>query len=103
MLAIKRLHRSRTSRRLRDLVKTVKQLCRRQGIKIYQYSIQDLKGSLCPAERVNKRKLAEVLATTYPALVHELQREEQHRNPYHIRMFEAVALGAACCQQIEKN
>ena len=103
VLSIKQLHRSRSSRRLNDLVKTIKQLCRRRGLKVYQYSIQDLEGVLCPAGRANKRKLAELLTTTYPALAHELQREKQHRNPYHIRMFEAVALGAACCQQIENH
>ena len=32
---------------------------RRRGIKVYQYSIQDLKDALCPAGRANKRKLAE--------------------------------------------
>ena len=103
VLSIKRLHRSRSSRRLNELTKKIRQLCRRRGIKVYQYSIQDLEGALCPAGRANKRKLAEVLATTYPVLAQELQREKQHRNPYHIRMFEAVALGAACCQQIENH
>jgi Holliday junction resolvasome RuvABC endonuclease subunit len=103
VLAIKRLHRSRSSRRLNDLVKTIKQLCRRRGIKIYQYSIQDVKGALCPPGRANKRKLAEVLAATYPVLAHELQRERQRRNPYHVRMFEAVALGTACYRQIENH
>ena len=103
VLSIKRLHRSRSSPRLRDLTRKLIALSRRRGIKVYQYSIRDLECALCPAGRANKRKLAEALVTTYPALVHELQREKQHRNPYHIRMFEAVALGAACCQQIENN
>ena len=39
----------------------------------------------------------------YPALAYDLERETQNRNPYRVRMFEAVALAAVCWQQIENK
>ena len=103
VVSIKRIDRSRSSRGLNELTKTIKQFYWQRGIKVCQYSIRDLKGALCPKAKTNKLGLANVLAAAYPVLIHELQQEEQHRNAYHIRMFEAVALGAACCQQIENK
>jgi Holliday junction resolvasome RuvABC endonuclease subunit len=101
-LAIKQLHPSRSSQGLNELVKQIKAFSRRRGLKVYQYSIQDIKDTLCPKMKTNKRKLAETLATMYPILAHDLHCEQENKNPYRIRMFEAVALGAVCYQQLEK-
>lgn len=103
VLAIKRLHRSRSSQQLEDLVAEINALARRRRLKFRQYSIDDVKGALCPEARTNKRKLAEKLCRIHPATAHDFQRETQNRNPYHVRMFEAVALGTVCYQQIEKQ
>jgi hypothetical protein len=56
-----------------------------------------------PGSKLNKRKLAELLAAMYPALVYDFQREAENRNPYRVRMFEAVALAAVCWQEIENK
>jgi hypothetical protein len=103
VLAIKRLHPSRRSINLNQLVSRIKQLSKRKGLKIVRYSIKDLETFFSPAERINKKKLAEMLATKYPALWHEFDKERHNKNPYHIRVFEAVALGAVCSQQLDKN
>ncbi len=103
VLAVKRLHRSRSSPQLNGLVRQIKTLARRRGIRVREYSIQDVKDALCPDTRANKRRLAGVLAAMYPALAYDLERETQNRNPYRVRSFEAVALAAVCWQQIENN
>jgi hypothetical protein len=100
VLAIKRLHRSRSSAGLRGLTSRIKEPCRRKGLKVCQYSIQDLKAALLPDRRTNKRTLAESLTIMYPVLAHDLRREGQNKNVYHLRMFEAVALGVVCHQQL---
>jgi Holliday junction resolvasome RuvABC endonuclease subunit len=101
VLAIKRLHCSRSSRQLNALAGEIKNLAKRRGIKVREYSIQDVKTSLCPNIKSNKRKLGELLAAMYPALAYDLEREAANRNPYRTRMFEAVALAAVCWQEIE--
>jgi len=102
-LAIKALHPSRTSQNLSRLARQIQLLARSKRLKIRRYSIRDLKKFLSATERINKARLAEILADKYPGLLHELRKEQNSRNPYHIRMFEAVALGAVCSQQLNKN
>jgi len=101
-IAIKRLHPSRSSPNLKKLVAKIKEMSRRKGLKICQYSINDLEGFFNPEEKINKKSLAEVLASEYPVLSHEFSKEKSNKNAYHIRMFEAVALGAVCFHQLDK-
>lgn len=100
-LAIKALHDNRSSPRLDRLIEQIEELARRKKIKLRRYSIQALKDLLCPGAKINKRKLAEHLVAMYPALAYDLEREKEHKNPYRVRMFEAVALGTVCYQHLE--
>jgi len=103
VLSVKRLHPSRTSPNLNRLVGRMKALSRRKKLKIYQYSIGELEDFFYPEGRINKRQLAEIVASQHPILFHELDKEKTHRNPYHIRMFEAVALGSICFRQLDEH
>jgi Holliday junction resolvasome RuvABC endonuclease subunit len=102
-LAIKKLNPSRSSGNLNRLVSQIKGIARRKKLKVYQYSIKDLEAFFSDGERMNKKKLAEIIASEYPVLLHELGKEKSHKNPYHIRMFEAVALGSVCFHHLDKN
>lgn len=103
VLAIKQLHLSRSSAKLNRLVSQIRQFSKRKGLRIYQYSIKDLKDFFSPEGRISKKQLAGIVASKYPALLHEFIKEKTNKNPYHIRMFEAVALGAVCSCQLDKN
>ena len=103
VLAIKKLHRSRSSGNLNQLVSRIKQDSKRKGIKIYQYSIKELEAFFFGEAKANKNKLAEILTSKYPFLVHEFNKERTNRNSYHIRVFEAVALGAVCSHQLKNH
>jgi len=102
VLAIKKLHPCRSSPNLSQLVSGIKELSRRKGLKVYQFSVIDLETFFSPEESMNKKEMAEMLASEYPALLHELEKERSHRNPYHLRMFEAVALGSICFHHLDK-
>lgn len=99
-LAIKKLKPCRSSENLDKLVERIKQLCEREGIKIHEYPIKVLEGYFSK-DKINKRKLAEIIATRYPVLFHELVKEKGIGNPYYIRMFEAVALASVCSHQLD--
>ncbi len=99
VLAIKKLHRSRSSRNLNEFVRKIKQFSRLKGLKIYQYTLKDLENLFSPELRINKRQVAELVVTQYPFLAREFEREERNKNPYFIRMFEAIALGMVCLNQ----
>jgi len=104
-IVLKKLHSAHSSKHLRLLVSKIKALAARKKIKVYQYSIKELEDYfLTEEERHNKRTLAEKMVSDYPFLVNELEKEKAHKNknPYHLRMFEAVALGAACFHNLFK-
>ena len=103
ILAIKKLHPSRCSVHLVKLAAEIRDYCSKRGMKISSYSIGDLEDFLFPGERINKTRLAQSLAANFPALKHEWIREEQNRNPYFIRLFEAVALGLVCYRRNNRN
>lgn len=102
-ISLKRLHPSRSSKNLKLLVSRIKALAKRNGIKVHQYSIKELEKFFLNDEKLNKKNLAEKIALEYPVLNHEFEKENSHKNPYFIKMFEAVALVAACTQKLGKS
>ena len=103
VLSIKALHPSRSSANLDRVVSRIKELSKRKGLRICQYSIDELEGFLCPGEMINRRDLTEIVAARYPILSHELDRERTIINPYYVRMFEAVALGSICFSHLDRR
>ena len=99
VLAIKQLNPARSSAGLDRLVKKIIALSDKQGIKVCRYEIKELEAFFQAEGRSNKKKMAEIIAAEYPALHGELDLERHNKNPYHLRMFEAVALGAVCFRQ----
>ncbi len=102
-LAIKRIHPSKSSVNLNKLVTKIKESSKRKKIKVYEYSIKELEAFFLPEGKTNKKKMTEIIASKYPVLSNEFNRERKRKNPYHIRMFEAVALGSICFYQLDNN
>ena len=63
----------------------------------------NLEAFLCNGAPKNKRNLAEAVAANYPELYLELNTERTRKNQYHMRMFEAVALGAICVSELDNH
>ena len=103
ILAIKRLHPSRTSRNLNRLVAKIKEFSKRKGLRVYDYSLKNLERFFCPGEKINKGQMAELIASEYPFLLPVLEKERKNKNSYAIRMFEAIALGIRCFRQLDKH
>jgi len=99
VLAIKKLHPSRRSKNLLKLANKIKELSKRKKLKVYQYSIKELERFFIEEGKLNKRNLIEAIAELYPMLHYDLIKERKHRNAYHTRALEAVALASACTQR----
>jgi len=103
VLAIKKLHPSRRSRNLAQLVVKIKEFSRRKGLKVYQYSIKDVEEFFIEEDKLNKKNLAEAIVSENPVLFHELLKEKSNKNIYYIRVLEAVALASACAQRLGES
>jgi hypothetical protein len=101
-LAIKCLHHSRSSRNLDLLVSKMKNEGKRRRIRVHEYSIGQMENAFCPGERGTKRRMAEALILEYPALWGEFEKEKRRKNPYYTRLFEAIALGSICQDDLDR-
>ncbi len=102
-LAIKKIHSSKSSINLNKLVIKIKEFSKKKDLMVYEYSIKELEEFFLPEGKTNKKKMTEIIASKYPVLLNEFNREKKRKNPYHIRMFEAVALGSVCFYQLDNN
>ena len=100
-LVIKSLHPSRSSEYLSQLTGTLKEWAKEEHHAVREYTIKEVETFLLPSGRLNKHLLMEGVASSHPFLFPELEEEKQNRNPYLIRMFEAVALGMRCLSDTE--
>lgn len=103
VFSVKKLHSSRSSRKLDLLLNQIRDFASKNNIKIYEYSIKEMENLFSPENRISKNKMAEIVASKYPVLIHEFKKEIYNYNPYYIRMFEAVALGSIYSQQLNNN
>jgi len=102
-VAIKKIHSSKSSINLNKLVAKIKESSKKKKLKVYEYSIKELEVFFLPEGKTNKKKMTEEITSKYPVLLNELNSEKKRKNPYHIRMFEAVALGSICFYQLDNN
>ena len=100
-LALKKLHPSRTSRKLDHLVDEIRALAEERKVVVRELTIDDLKRLTDPGSITNKRQMMEATASRYPFLYPELEREKKNKNPYLVRMFEAVGLGVAALDETD--
>jgi hypothetical protein len=101
MLVVKKIHPSRSSKNLEHILREIRGLARKRDMDFRELTIDDVERRI-DSERVgNKRLLMDKVAARYPDLYLELEREKRNKNPYLVRMFEAVALGVACLHETD--
>lgn len=103
VLVLKSLHPARHSADLGRLRSEIRKLARSKGLALHEYSIHEIEAFFAPDRRINKTQLAEFVASRQPVLRHELRREQDSYNAYHIRMFEAVALAMTAVGTLEQQ
>lgn len=103
VLVVKRIHVSRSSNSLGLIRKKISQIGTAKNLALSEYTIEDIKRFFDPYQTKNKRFLMEEVAIRYPDLFTELEREKRHKNPYLVRMFEAIALGIVYVNQMDSG
>src|ERR1041385_7136966 len=92
MIVLKSPDGLRSSSALNKLVSEITVWAKMNRIKIVSYTLQELKDSFTEGRDSNKAEMIKQLVTAYPELRMEYSREQKNKNPYYIKMFEAIAL-----------
>ena len=93
MLILKNLDRSRSSRKLSILARSITALAKKKRLKFRLYYWRDIKKFFARGRRINKMDIAVLIANRYKFLSYVLERERKNKHPYSTRMFEAIAAG----------
>ena len=101
-ISLKKFHPSRTSKNLDKLIIEIEELSKSKALRIYHYTIEEIKKSLSKETRINKRRLSEMLAERNPELLTELIQEDKNRNSYYGRVLEAVAMAQICADRLKR-
>jgi len=101
VFAIKKLDPKRSSKKLNSLAGKIREFVKRKGLTIYRLKLSEIKKSIAPGKRINKKNLAKIMVSRYPELLFDFKKEEKNENIYYERMFEAVALGLACFYKVD--
>jgi hypothetical protein len=90
-LTIKLVPSLHSSKALDELTKSLMARAKKLGIMVSSYSLHDIRKSLSLGKKQN---LNEYVAFKYVELRREYEKEQNSLNPYHSKMFEAIA----CCE-----
>jgi len=66
VLAMKQLHRARSSRNLDSLTSGIKLELKRRGLDVYEYSIKDVERLFLTSRKTNKKNMAEQVGPVIP-------------------------------------
>jgi hypothetical protein len=81
-----------------DLLKLLLKRCQYHGCMVAYKTKADIKADIPEVE--NAHALMQYVANRFPVLSAELEQELQHRQPYHIKMFEAVLVAHIMHQRV---
>lgn len=91
---------SRRSKGVRKVTEAIKALAKKRNLRLYSLSPLKVKRHLCPQGKAVRMESAWVIAERYyPWLRREYEKEKARswwRDHYHLRLFNAVALGIYC-------
>jgi len=100
-VVIKKLHPHRASSNLRQLIEKIRRTASQGKIAILELSIEEMKTVLLSCESGSRRLVMNEVVERYPFLHAEAERMRRGKNPYLIRMFEAVGLGTASFRRLD--
>ena len=102
VLAVKKVHSSRSSEILTGLHSEIKKFGKSRNLVSLEFTIEKIKQSILQ-QKGNKKILMEELTADYPALFHLMEKVKTHKSQYLMRVFEAIAQGAACIDHLESG
>ncbi|MDQ3802266.1 MAG: crossover junction endodeoxyribonuclease RuvC [Acidobacteriota bacterium] len=85
---------------LAAVIKEIKGVARKEGLLVREYAPKVLRQRICGAGRTTKRETARCLSVRYPELTRYAARESRSDELYYARLFEAVAVGLVCHQDL---
>ncbi len=82
------------------VAKQIKAIAGKHNLRVYQYAPTTVRKLLCQNGRATKRIVAKALSERYPYLTQYYNRTKQWEQRYYGNMFDAIAVGFICYQDV---
>ena len=92
IIVLKEVDKSRSSNALKQLEFAIKTLAKDKNIPLCTYSIDDIKRECSKGSKSDKGVIVEYVLCKHPELNREYHKELGNKNPYYIKVFEAIAM-----------
>lgn len=90
-VALKVISPLHSSKNLLVLTDRISELVRKNKVRLYKFTVQDLKQKVGDLGNNSMNDLMESITHKYPVLKREYLKELNNLNPYYLKMFEAIA------------
>lgn len=81
----------------------IKSVAKSNGLPIYEYTPTTVRKFICQNGSATKRDVAQVVARRYPELAKHLSARNKWEEKYYANMFDAIAVGLMCYQQLSQE
>jgi Holliday junction resolvasome RuvABC endonuclease subunit len=103
-LAIERTYLiQKTSALLNVAATEIKFIAKQKGLTVYEYAPPKVRNTICHTEKATKQDTANIIAKRFPALARFLTPHTKWELLYWMHMFDAVAVGIVCLDEICKE
>jgi crossover junction endodeoxyribonuclease RuvC len=80
----------------------IKLVARDQWLAVYEYAPTVVRKLICQTGKATKKQAAKIIAGQYPELARYLEQRSKWETLYYANMFDAIAVGLCCQQEISK-
>jgi len=81
----------------------IKATAQAAGLSVYEYAPTTVRKLICQTGKATKRAAAHIIADRYVELARYLKGRSKWEELYYANMFDAIAVGLACYQQLLAN
>lgn len=81
----------------------IKATARAAGLSVYEYAPTTVRKLICQTGKATKRATARIIADRYVELARYFKGRSKWEELYYANMFDAIAVGLACYQQLLAN
>ncbi len=89
------------SERLKKLSEAIKILAKRKNLAYIEYAPTTVRKQICQNDKATKKETTKILVSLYPELAANLTQDKIWKDNYWDHMFDAVALGLCCWQNLK--
>jgi|ERR1051325_3252919 crossover junction endodeoxyribonuclease RuvC len=81
----------------------IKATAKREGLTVFEYAPLAVRKMICKSGKATKKGVAKVIALRFPELTRYVERQTKWETLYYAKLFDAVAVGLVCFDELSSK